>query len=219
MIRSFLWFVFLAKDWQFTGLLFSSLFLVWRAVWGIHVVCRRKSRIWAVLFLSRLGVTYRISKCRWLCNGFYTVTWCSQALIRVWSLFDGLLAANSITDSDRRPSQGKWSGPIILRADINAHVSQRWLTDSASLFPNTTLTCLSRWVRKGIKELLQIVAVKRRRGFQQASIKRGPSTLPTKLVVDRNREAYKYVLYPRQFVLRFIHLTLQIEQACVWRTR
>jgi hypothetical protein len=37
------------------------------------------------------------------------------------------------------------------------------------------------------------------------------STLPAG-VSDRSRETYKYVLYPRQFTLRLIHLTLQSRE-------
>lgn len=41
------------------------------------------------------------------------------------------------------------------------------------------------------------------------------STLPTKLVSDRSREVYKYVLYPRQFALHFDHLTTQSRAGLV----
>jgi hypothetical protein len=64
MIRSYRWIVFVTKAWQLTRLLLSFFFLVWRAVWGIQFVRRRKSMIWEVLFPTGLVVSYRICKCR-----------------------------------------------------------------------------------------------------------------------------------------------------------
>ena len=87
--------------------------------------------------------------------------------------------------------------PQFKRDVKDSTVSQRCLTDSASLSLSTTLTRLSRWASKGIKNVAANSCGKRRRGFQQASIKKiCPSTLPTRSVSDRSREAYKYVLYP-----------------------
>jgi hypothetical protein len=60
-----------------------------------------------------------------------------------------------------------------LTVTVELAVSQRFLTDSTSHILNTTLACFSRWASKMTpKSQLQIVAAKRRRGFQQASIKR-----------------------------------------------
>ena len=71
MVRIFLWFVFLITDGQFTGLLISFFFLVWRAVRGIHFVRRKKSRVWLIQFPSILSVSYRLRRRRRLHREFY----------------------------------------------------------------------------------------------------------------------------------------------------
>ena len=65
---------------------------------------------------------------------------------------------------------------------------------------------------KASKMSPQIVAVKRRHGFQQASIRIGvlQCLLPSKHLRNRrSREPYKYVPCALQFALQFIHLTTQ----------
>ena len=59
---------------------------------------------------------------------------------------------------------------------------------------------------------LQIVAVERRHGLQQASLRIGIVSNVCSLaehVRDRSREVYKYVLSPQQFALQFYHLAMQ----------
>ena len=52
-------------------------------------------------------------------------------------------------------------------------------------------------------------------GFRRLQLREVSSTLCTKLVSDRSREAYKYVLFPRQFALQFDHLATQVRAGFV----
>ena len=89
------------------------------------------------------------------------------------------------------------------------------------LFPNSTFNCLSRWASKALKLALQIIAVERRRGLQQASIKRCPPTRSTKQRTYAKGRADKSIntsSTPGNLLYNLFTWLCKVEQVCVWGT-
>jgi hypothetical protein len=84
-------------------------------------------------------------------------------------------------------------GKIIMKKNVE-HENQRYARKTIKDVAANSCCKFNTWVSTGLNQEMC------------------PSTPPTKLVVDRNREAYKYVLYPRQFTLRLFTWFCNVER-------